>query len=212
MRVLLVDNYDSFTWNLHDWLLRGADLRGVSLTIEVVRNDAQTATTLANQQWSGVVLSPGPKDPQSAGVCLALIEQVLGRIPIFGVCLGHQAIAQALGGRIVRAKQPMHGKVSQIAHDGTGCLRTLPSPFAAMRYHSLVVQVETLPTAVRRTAWLADEPDVVMALDAPQLLVQGVQFHPESIGTPFGVTIASNVIHWFAQTEQVQRGLVDGNA
>ncbi len=198
MHLLLLDNYDSFTWNLHDLLVQAGWAEGLALTLDVVRNDHKTVPELLDAQYSGVVISPGPNAPDQAGVCMPLIRAVLGKVPIFGVCLGHQAIAQVLGGHIVRASAPVHGKVAPIAHAGTGCMRGLPSPFTAMRYHSLVVNTAALDGHAEVHAWLADDPAVVMGLHAPGLLAEGVQFHPESVGTPLGLPLARNVVRWCA--------------
>lgn len=199
MRLLLIDNYDSFTFNLADLLQRAAAECRLPVRLEVARNDA--ISLAAAGRFDAVVLSPGPNAPSDAGICLPLIGELLGRIPIFGVCLGHQAIAQALGGRIVRAKRPVHGKASAIRHLGTGVLAGLPPRFAAMRYHSLVVDAGSLDARVAINAWLGGDRRVVMGLHSDALRVAGVQFHPESVGTPLGLTIAVNTLRWFAQCQ-----------
>ena len=185
--LLLIDNYDSFTYNLVHYLGElGADVR-------VVRNDALTAAEALAMQPEGIVLSPGPCDPDKAGICLETIRlAAAARLPLMGVCLGHQAIGQAFGGRVVRAPVPMHGKVSQVRHDGRGLMRGLPSPFAATRYHSLIVERESLPAELEVTAELED--GMIMALSHRTLPIHGVQFHPESIASENGHRILGNFL------------------
>jgi len=183
---LLIDNYDSFTYNLVHYLGElGADAA-------VWRNDAldvQDAIAMAPQ---GIILSPGPCDPDRAGICLPLVKAAAGRYPILGVCLGHQAIGQAFGGRVVRAPVPMHGKVSQIHHKGGDIFRGLVNPFPATRYHSLVVAREGLPESLEITAWTDD--GVVMGLRHRTFPIYGVQFHPESIETAEGHKLLANFL------------------
>jgi len=175
---LLIDNYDSFTYNLWHYLGElGAE-------VEVRRNDALTVEEALALAPQGIVISPGPCDPDRAGICLDLIRAAAGRVPLFGVCLGHQAIGQAFGGRVIRAPQPLHGKISQIHHDGSGVFAGLPTPFAATRYHSLVVERATFPDCLHVSAWTDDQ--LVMGLTHATLPVWGVQFHPESIETRHG--------------------------
>ena len=184
--LLLIDNYDSFTFNLVHFL---GDL-GVPCTVR--RNDdISTADALALAP-EAVVLSPGPCTPNEAGVCLDLIAAAAGRVPVLGVCLGHQAIGQAFGGRVVRADRPMHGKLSPIRHDGTDVFAELPSPFEATRYHSLVVEPDSLPSSLIPTAWTAD--GVIMGLRHRDLPIYGVQFHPESIASEHGHKILANFL------------------
>ncbi|ARJ67698.1 anthranilate synthase component II [Magnetospirillum sp. ME-1] len=183
---LLVDNYDSFTYNLWHYLGElGAE-------VVVKRNDAVTVDQVLAMGPQGIVISPGPCDPDKAGICLELIERAAGKIPLFGVCLGHQAIGQAFGGKVVRAPKPMHGKVDSIEHDGTGVFKGLPSPFRATRYHSLVVEKESFPDCLHASAWTAD--GLVMGLVHKQLPIWGVQFHPESIETEHGHAMLRNFI------------------
>ncbi|MEX2642333.1 MAG: aminodeoxychorismate/anthranilate synthase component II [Acetobacterales bacterium] len=183
--ILLIDNYDSFTWNLFHFLGElGAE-------VEVVRNDALTADEALAKRPSALVISPGPCDPDRAGICLELVEKAAGKVPLLGVCLGHQCIGQAFGGDVVRAA-PMHGKVSSIAHDDVGLFEGIPSPFAATRYHSLVVKRETMPGCLRVTA--TTEDGLVMALEHRDLPVYGVQFHPESIASEHGHRLLSNFL------------------
>jgi anthranilate synthase component 2 len=184
--LLLIDNYDSFTYNLFHYLGElGAE-------IDVRRNDALTVQEALAQAPQGIVISPGPCDPDRAGICLELIEQVAGRVPLLGVCLGHQAIGQAFGGKVVRAPQPEHGKVSTITHDGSGLFAGLPSPFRATRYHSLMVDREAWPGCLRVTA--ESEDGVVQGLQHRELPIFGVQFHPESIATEHGHALLRNFL------------------
>jgi len=184
--LLLLDNYDSFTWNLYHYLgEQGAE-------IEVVRNDAITVQEALAREPEGIVISPGPCDPDRAGISLPLVRAAAGRCPILGVCLGHQAIAQAFGARIVRAPSPMHGKVSRIEHDGTGVLAGLPSPFEATRYHSLCADPATIPAELVVNA--RSEDGVVMGLRHRSLPIHGVQFHPESIETRVGKRLLGNFL------------------
>ncbi len=175
---LVIDNYDSFTYNLVHFLGElGAET-------EVWRNDAITVDQVVEKRPRGIVISPGPCDPDRAGICLDLVARAAGRIPLLGVCLGHQAVGQAFGGRVVRAPVPMHGKISTIHHQGTGVFADLDSPFEATRYHSLVVARDTLPDCLQVTA--ETEDGLVMGLSHREYPVHGVQFHPESIASQFG--------------------------
>ncbi len=185
-RVLVIDNYDSFTYNLVQYLGE------LGARVEVVRNDQATVEDLEARSPSHLLISPGPGGPLDTGISLAALERFHGRIPILGVCLGHQAIAHAFGGRVVRAPVPVHGKTSPIYHTGRGILAGLPNPFRATRYHSLVV-AEPLPEALRVTALTAD--GLVMALEHRQAPTFGVQFHPESILTEGGKRILENFLH-----------------
>jgi anthranilate synthase/aminodeoxychorismate synthase-like glutamine amidotransferase len=183
--ILLIDNYDSFTFNLVHFL------GDVGASCDVRRNDAITVAEAIALRPEAIVLSPGPCTPNEAGICLDLIAAAAGRIPLLGVCLGHQAIGQAFGGEVVRAPVPMHGKLSRIEHDGTDIFAGLPSPFAATRYHSLVVRRETLPDALVETA-RAD--GLLMGMRHRSLPVFGVQFHPESIASEHGHAILANFL------------------
>ncbi|MFM2044839.1 MAG: putative anthranilate synthase component [Pseudomonadota bacterium] len=193
--LLLIDNYDSFTWNLVHYLGElGAD-------VVVHRNDSLTVAQALDLKPEGIVLSPGPCDPDKAGICLPLIAAAAERrIPLLGVCLGHQAIGQAFGGRVVRAPEPMHGKVSPVAHGGGGTMAGLPSPFKATRYHSLIVERENLPDCLEAVAWLDDgradgrADGMIMALAHRDLPIHGVQFHPESIASENGHRILDNFL------------------
>jgi anthranilate synthase component II len=184
--ILLIDNYDSFTFNLYHFL---GDVGG---RCEVVRNDKLTVAEALARQPEAIVLSPGPCTPNDAGICLDLIAAAAGKIPILGVCLGHQAIGQAFGGDVVRAPAPMHGKTSRVFHSGTDILEGIPSPFTATRYHSLIVDRATLPADLIATAWTED--GLVMGLRHRSLPVYGVQFHPESIASEHGHTLLASFL------------------
>ncbi|MDO5641963.1 MAG: aminodeoxychorismate/anthranilate synthase component II, partial [Paracoccus sp. (in: a-proteobacteria)] len=178
--ILLIDNYDSFTWNLVHYLgEEGAQ-------VEVRRNDRITVDEALALRPRGIVISPGPCDPARAGICLDLIRAVAARgdLPLFGVCLGHQAIGEAFGGKIIRADRIMHGKVDEMIHDGSGVFAGLPSPLRATRYHSLTIAPETLPDTLRVTARAGD--GTIMGVIHDSLPIEGVQFHPESIASDHG--------------------------
>jgi len=184
--ILVVDNYDSFTWNLVHYLAElGAETR-------VVRNDDLTAAEAWALKPEAVLLSPGPCTPNEAGICLALLDTAPLEMPIFGVCLGHQAMGQAFGGEVIRAKALMHGKTSPIEHEGRSVFASLPSPFTATRYHSLAVRRETLPDVLEVTAWTADGE--IMGLAHRTRPIHGVQFHPESIATEHGHDLLANFL------------------
>ena len=182
---LLIDNYDSFTYNL--WHFLGE--LGAEVTVR--RNDALTVSEALAMKPRGIIISPGPSDPDHAGICLDLVRRA-GNVPMLGVCLGHQAIGQALGGKIVRASEPMHGKLSLIHHDGSSVFARLPNPFKATRYHSLTVERASLPESVRVTAWTED--GVVMGLAHRERPLHGVQFHPESIASVAGHSLLKNFL------------------
>ena len=182
---LLIDNYDSFTYNLLHYLGElGAE-------VVVKRNDALSAAEALALGPQGIVLSPGPSTPDRAGICEELVRRA-GAVPVLGVCLGHQAIGEACGGRIVRAPVPMHGKLSAIRHDGTGVFEGLPNPFTATRYHSLIVERASLPAELRVTAWTED--GLVMGLAHRERPLHGVQFHPESIASEGGHRLLKNFL------------------
>ena len=184
--IVVIDNYDSFTYNLVQYLGElGEDVR-------VYRNDAITLDQLAALKPAHIVVSPGPCTPNEAGISVPLIQRFAGEIPILGVCLGHQSIGQAFGGRIVHAKQVMHGKTSAIQHDGSGVFGGLPNPFQATRYHSLVIERESMPDCLEITAWTDDGE--IMGVRHKKLSVQGVQFHPESILTEHGHRLLGNFL------------------
>ena len=184
--LLMIDNYDSFTWNLVQYLSElGAD-------VHVHRNDAVSIAEIAAWDPAHIVISPGPCTPTEAGICVPLIREFAGRIPILGVCLGHQAIGQAFGGRIVRAQRVMHGKLSPVTHDGRGAFAGLPSPFAATRYHSLSIERASLPDDLLVTA-TADDGEI-MGVRHRRFAVEGVQFHPEAILTEHGHALLRNFL------------------
>lgn len=189
--LLLIDNYDSFTWNLYQYFCElGADVR-------VVRNDAITLDEMAALPLTHLVISPGPCTPDQSGISLAAIRHFAGRLPILGVCLGHQAIAQAYGAQVVRARQVMHGKTSLIQHTNQGVFRDLNNPLTVTRYHSLIVARDTLPAEFEVTAWsLRDgQPDEIMGFRHRSLPLEGVQFHPESILSEQGHALLANFLN-----------------
>jgi anthranilate synthase/aminodeoxychorismate synthase-like glutamine amidotransferase len=184
--LLLIDNYDSFTYNLYQYLGElGAETR-------VVRNDEISVDEAVGLRPKAIVISPGPGTPDEAGISLDLIREVAGRVPLLGVCLGHQALGQAFGGCIVRAPSLMHGKTSEIHHDGRTVFAGLPQPFTATRYHSLVIAPDTLPDCLEVTARTAD--GVIMGVRHRQHALEGVQFHPESILTTAGKDLLANFL------------------
>jgi anthranilate synthase component 2 len=189
--LLMIDNYDSFTYNLVQYLAElGEDVR-------VVRNDALSIDEIARLAPERIVISPGPGTPDQAGVTLQLIEKLGGRIPILGVCLGHQSIGQVFGGKVIRAQKIMHGKTSMIHHTSKGVFAGLPNPFEATRYHSLVVEKSSLPTSLEVTAWTQNDDgslDEIMGLRHRTLPIEGVQFHPESILTQHGHDLLRNFL------------------
>jgi len=194
MKVLMIDNYDSFTYNLVQYL--------GELDVEVVvhRNDAIDVAGVRDLAADAIVLSPGPCTPNEAGVCLDIVDELAGKVPILGVCLGHQAIGQALGGKVVRARRVMHGKTSRMHHSNEGVFRGLDNPFEATRYHSLIVERESLPDALIETAWTAlddEKPaarDEIMGFRHRDWPLEGVQFHPESILTRHGHDLLRNFL------------------
>lgn len=184
--ILVIDNYDSFTYNLVQYLGE------LGAGMEVRRNDQVTLEDIERMSPERIVISPGPKTPSEAGICLEVISRFAGRTPILGVCLGHQAIGQAFGGKVVRAPQIMHGKTSDIAHDGKTVFAGLPNPFPATRYHSLIVERASLPACLEISATSAD--GLIMGLRHRQMKVEGVQFHPESILTTAGKQLLANFL------------------
>jgi anthranilate synthase component II len=192
--LLLIDNYDSFTYNLFHYLCElGAD-------VCVRRNDAIGVADAMAMAPAGIVLSPGPCDPDRAGICLPLIEAALDTTPLLGVCLGHQAIGQAFGGRVVRAPEPVHGKLTPIHHDGRGLFKGCPNPFLATRYHSLMVAADGLPACLEVTA--RSDDGVIQGLRHRRLPIFGVQFHPESIATENGKVLLANFLRLIQQRER----------
>lgn len=189
--LLMIDNYDSFTYNVVQYLGElGAD-------VSVFRNDAITVDEISALQPERIVLSPGPCTPNEAGVSLAVVEHFAGKIPLLGICLGHQSIGQAFGGKIIRAGKVMHGKLSSIHHNGEGVFVGLTKPFTATRYHSLVIDKGSLPEQLEVTAWTEDENgeiEEIMGIRHKTLAVEGVQFHPESISSEFGRQLLKNFL------------------
>ena len=189
--VLMIDNYDSFTYNLVQYFGElGEDVR-------VVRNDDMTLAALKKLEPDAIVISPGPCTPNEAGISLEVIDRLAGDVPIFGVCLGHQALGQAFGGKVVRAREITHGKTSMIHHDGKGVFRGVPNPFEATRYHSLIVEESSLPECLEISAWTVDgdgRRDEIMGLRHKTLAVESVQFHPESILTQHGHALLRNFL------------------
>ncbi len=184
--ILMVDNYDSFTFNL----VQG--FRGLGASVAVFRNDQISLQEAVNTQKSHLVISPGPGNPESAGISVELIQALAGAVPILGVCLGHQSIVAAYGGTITRAPRQMHGKTSEVVHDGQGVFKDIPSPFVAGRYHSLTATDDTLPEELYVTS--RTDRDEIMGVRHTSLAVEGVQFHPESVLTPDGIQLMKNFI------------------
>ena len=185
-KLLLIDNYDSFTYNLvQAFLVLGAE-------IDVHRNDAITVGEALAQNHTHLVISPGPGTPRDAGVSMRMIEAFAGRIPIFGVCLGHQSLVEVFGGKVVRASRLMHGKVSPVAHDGKGVFNGMPEPFQAGRYHSLIAEPSSMPDVLEVTARTAEGE--IMGVRHKSLPIEGVQFHPESVLTPEGPVLMGNFL------------------
>ena len=186
MRVLVIDNYDSFTYNLVQYLGElGAE-------VLVRRNDEVSTEEIPALHPDRIVVSPGPCTPNEAGVSLKVIEKAPEGVPVLGVCLGHQAIGQAYGGKVVRSKEPVHGKTARILHDGEGVYRELPQGFEATRYHSLVIEPESVPECLMVTSWTED--GVIMGVRHKELPVEGVQFHPESVLTGSGKSLLKNFL------------------
>jgi anthranilate synthase/aminodeoxychorismate synthase-like glutamine amidotransferase len=184
--ILVIDNYDSFTYNLVQYVGES----GIDQTI--VRNDRITVSEIKRMNPQKIIISPGPCTPKEAGITLDIIREFHKKVPILGVCLGHQAIGEALGGKVVRAPEIVHGKTSAIFHSGQGIFDRVPSPFTATRYHSLIVEKNTLPLCLEVTAWTSD--GIIMGLHHREYLTFGVQFHPESIATEHGKLILNNFL------------------
>lgn len=184
--ILLIDNYDSFTYNVYQYVAN------LGCEVIVVRNDRMTVDEIAAKEWEAIILSPGPGTPDDSGICLDVITRFAGKLPILGICLGHQAIGQVFGGKVVRAPEIMHGKVSAIIHNEQGLYQGVPQPLAAGRYHSLIVDQASLPDCLEVTARTTD--GLIMGLKHKTVDVEGVQFHPESILTPDGLKILQNFI------------------
>lgn len=188
--ILMIDNYDSFTYNVVQYLQElGED-------VEVFRNDEISLEQIEQMSPAKIVVSPGPCTPNEAGISMSVLEHFAGNIPMFGICLGMQSLGQVFGGNVIRAESVMHGKTSEIFHSGEGVFRELPSPFVATRYHSLVVELSTLPGCFEVTAWTGsqEQPHEIMGLRHKDLGVEGVQFHPESILTEHGHQLLQNFL------------------
>ncbi len=194
--ILMIDNYDSFTYNLVQYLLELGE------GVQVYRNDAIDVREVERRHPQYIVISPGPGMPHDAGICVELIRKISGRIPILGVCLGHQAIGAAFGARIVPARRLMHGKVSKITHDGKTIYHDIENPFEATRYHSLVIDRNDLPSCLTVTA--VSEEGEIMGIRHTRLAVEGVQFHPESILTTCGKKLLGNFLHYYARTRRTR--------
>ncbi len=192
--ILIIDNYDSFTYNLVQYIgeILQKEGRDPEAELKVIRNDELSLDQIKNLKPHKIVISPGPGTPSDAGVCVSLIEQLGAKIPLLGVCLGHQAIGQAFGGHIIRAPRIMHGKTSLMHHDGRGVFKNLPNPFVATRYHSLVIEKSTLPDCLEISSW-TDEGEI-MGVRHKKYALEGVQFHPESILTVEGMNLLKNFI------------------
>lgn len=194
--IYMIDNYDSFTYNLVQYL---GEL-GEELVVK--RNDEISISEISSLQPKFLMISPGPCSPNEAGISMKAIEAFAGKIPVFGVCLGHQSIAQVFGGDVVQAERLMHGKTSEIYHDGKTIFKGLPNPFPATRYHSLIVKKETLPSCLKVSAWTAEGE--IMAIRHKELPVEGVQFHPESIMTAAGKELLQNFISHYKTSLQTE--------
>lgn len=189
--ILMIDNYDSFTWNVVQYL---GELKA---DVKVILNDELTVDEIIALKPEKIVISPGPCTPNEAGVSVEVLQRLSGKLPILGVCLGHQSIGQAFGGKIVRARTAMHGKISPIYHSGVGIFRNLPSPYNATRYHSLVIEKESLPDCLEITAWTQHEDgsvDEIMGVRHKEFQLEGVQFHPESILSEHGHALLQNFL------------------
>lgn len=184
--ILMIDNYDSFTYNLVQYLGELGE------ELQVFRNDKITITEIAKLNPKRIVISPGPGEPKNAGISKDVIKEFSGKIPILGVCLGEQAVAEVFGGKVIRAKRLMHGKTSEVHHDGKTIFKDLPNPFTATRYHSLIVERDSLPSCFEISAWT--DQDEIMGIRHKENKVEGVQFHPESILTSAGKTLLSNFL------------------
>lgn len=195
LRILVIDNFDSFTYNLVQYFGE------LGTELKVFRNNAISLTEIRKHAPDGIVISPGPGTPDNSGITLSVISEFAGTFPLLGVCLGHQSIGQAFGGKIVRATELMHGKTSQIYHDGSGIFSDLPSPLTATRYHSLIVDPDTVPDCLRVTAHTQD--DVIMGLEHKELPVFGVQFHPESFLTTSGKPMLQNFLNIMTERKKL---------
>jgi anthranilate synthase/aminodeoxychorismate synthase-like glutamine amidotransferase len=191
--LVIVDNYDSFTYNIVQTIAANFQKEGIDADIRVFRNDKIEVEEIADLHPDQILISPGPCTPSQAGISIDAIKEFSGKIPLLGVCLGHQSIGEAFGGDVIRASRIMHGKTSPVFHDGKGIFAGLPNPFDGMRYHSLIVDRKSLPECLEVSAWTEEEE--IMGLRHKELDVEGVQFHPESIMTPAGITLLKNFIN-----------------
>ena len=187
-KIILIDNYDSFTFNLYHYI------SSLKINVDVVRNDKVTSKEILKTKYNGIVISPGPGNPDQSGNCINIVNKLYKRIPILGVCLGHQIIGQVFGSKIIQAKKLMHGKISKIKSKKIGILKKLPNAFEATRYHSLIIDKKTLSKDLEITAETDD--GVIMAIQHKQFNIHGVQFHPESIKTKIGIKILKNFINY----------------
>ena len=188
MKILLIDNYDSFTFNLFHYL------SSLNVNVEVIRNDKINPKEILKKKYSKIVISPGPGNPNQAGNCLQIVKSLHKKIPILGVCLGHQAIGVAFGGEIIKANEPIHGKLSLINHSEKGVFKDIDNPYSVVRYHSLIVNPENLPDELEITATLVEDENMIMGLSHKTKPIVGVQFHPESIDTKFGKKLINNFL------------------
>ena len=188
MKILLIDNYDSFTFNLYHYL------SSLKTKVDVIRNDEITENQIIKKRYNKIVISPGPGNPNQSGNCIKIVKSLYKKIPILGVCLGHQIIGQVFGSKIIQAKKLMHGKTSKIISKKIGILENLPSKFEATRYHSLIIDKKTLSKELEITA--ETENGIIMGIEHKEFNVHGVQFHPESIKTPIGIKILKNFINY----------------
>ena len=184
--ILLIDNYDSFTYNVYQ------AVANLGRPLQVVRNDQLSLTDISDGHYDAIMISPGPGTPDDAGISKEVVTHFAGKLPILGICLGHQVIGEAFGAKVIRAPQPVHGKTAKIIHDGNGLYANLPQPFIAGRYHSLIVDRDTLPDCMEITA--LNNEGLIMGLKHRHFNIQGVQFHPESILTPEGTTLLGNFL------------------
>ena len=188
MKILLIDNYDSFTFNLYHYI------SSLKTKVDIIRNDKITVKQILKKKYDKIVISPGPGNPDQSGNCIKIVKSLYKKIPILGVCLGHQVIAQVFGSKIIQTKKLMHGKTSIIKSKKTGILKNLPSQFEATRYHSLIIDKKTLSNELKITA--ETEDGIVMGIQHKEFNVHGVQFHPESIKTTIGIKILKNFIYY----------------
>ncbi len=184
--ILLIDNYDSFTYNVYQ------AVANLGRPLQVVRNDQLSLAQISDSHYDAIMISPGPGTPDDAGISKEVVTHFAGKLPILGICLGHQVIGEAFGAKVIRAPQPVHGKTAKIIHDGNGLYANLPQPFIAGRYHSLIVDRDTLPDCMEITA--LNNEGLIMGLKHRHFNIQGVQFHPESILTPEGTTLLGNFL------------------